>query len=147
MIHLSREVLGTTKIWTKFGPDQIVLTDLLWTEGFHELDKLWNYVVATAKEGVRIQDGQFYTEAGRKPVVVHNAGNLSFLRPVENFGFGPDHNQLREDVYHALRGLYQSMEGLFKTQEVFVESRHRFRSRLKSILQDLGYGDMEDHES
>lgn len=140
MLRLAEVILGTTKTLAKFGPDQIVLNDVLWRDGFYELEKLWNYVVATAKEGVAIEAGVFRTGSGRLPAVVHNAGNLSFLRPVENFGYGRDRNQLKEEVYVALRALYQSTEGLFKTQELFFQSRRRFRFLMRRMLRELGYG-------
>lgn len=137
MISLAEACLSTIVDRTKFGPDQIVLNDVLHRDGFHELDVLYNYVVATAKEGIRIENGVFKTSKGRTPIVVHNAGNVGLLRPIENFGFGADRNRLKEDVYTALRTLYQSTEGLFKTQELFIESRRRFRSRLNRLLRDL----------
>jgi hypothetical protein len=137
MMALADECLSTITDWTKFGPDQIVINDVLYREGFHELDKLYNYVVATAKEGIRIEGGVFKTAKGRTPIVVHNAGNVGLLRPVEDFGFGADRNTLKEEVYTALRALYQSTEGLFKTQELFIESRRRFRSRLNRLIRNL----------
>ncbi|OHD80617.1 MAG: hypothetical protein A3J97_06310 [Spirochaetes bacterium RIFOXYC1_FULL_54_7] len=70
-------------------------------------------------------------------MVVHNAGNVGALRPMENFGYGPERNQLREELLLALHALYQSSEGLFKTQEVFMSSRQRFQASAQRLLEEL----------
>ena len=137
MMALADACLRTIKDHTKFGPDQIVLNGVLHAEGYVELDSLYNYVLATAKEGIRIKDGRFFTGQGREPVVVHNAGNVGLLRPIENFGYGAERNRLKEDVYAALQALYASTEGLFKTQELFLESRRLFRSTARALMRDL----------
>ncbi len=137
MMALADECLRTIKDHTKFGPDQIVLNGVLHAEGYEELDSLYNYVLATAKEGIRIKDGRFFTGQGREPIVVHNAGNVGLLRPIENFGYGAERNRLKEDVYAALQALYASTEGLFKTQELFLESRRLFRSKARALMRDL----------
>jgi hypothetical protein len=137
MIALADECLSVIKDMTKFGPDQIVLNDLLYRDSFVRLDSAYNYVIATAKEGIKIEDGVFFTGEGRKPVVVHNAGNVGALRPVEDFGYGASRNRLKEDVYLALRALYASSEGLFKTQELFLDSRRLFRSQIRKLMHDL----------
>lgn len=137
MIALAETCLKTIKDHTKFGPDQIVLNGVLYEDGYTALDPIYNYVIATAKEGIRIEGGRFFTSLGREPLVVHNAGNLGLLRPIENFGYGPEHNKLKEDVYAALQALYISTEGLFKTQGLFLESRRIFRIKLQTLLKDL----------
>ncbi len=138
MIALADECLAVIKDKTRFGPDQIVVNGALYRDGFVALDNLYNYVVATAKEGVKIEGGSILTGEYREPVVVHNAGNIGTLRPLEDFGYGPSRNRLKEDVYHALRALYVSSEGLFKTQELFLDSRRLFRSQARKLLRDLG---------
>jgi len=137
MIHLADECLSTIRDMTRFGPDQIVLNGVLYEEGFVELEKTYNYVIATAKEGVSVESGVVKTANGRMPLVVHNAGNLGLLRPIEDFGYGPERNKLKEDTLNALKTLYQSTEGFFKTQELFIESRRRFRTRLRKMIRNL----------
>lgn len=138
MVDLADTCMRTIRDRTRFGPDQIVLNGVLYEKGFRRLDSSWNYVLATAKDGIRIEDGVFLTSKGTKPIVVHNAGNIGALRPVEDFGYGPERNRLKEEVYLALHALYQSTEGLFKTQELFLDSRRRFRSLAKRSLSRLG---------
>lgn len=138
MIALADECLSVIKDKTRFGPDQIVVNDVLYRDRFVRLDPLYNYVIATAKEGIKIEGGAFMTGEYREPVVVHNAGNIGALRPIEDFGYGPSHNKLKEDVYVALRALYVSSEGLFKTQELFLDSRRLFRHQVRRLLRDLG---------
>jgi len=121
----------------RFGPDQLVVNRVLHRDGFVELPKTWNFVVATAKEAVEIDAGVFRLEDGTVIAVVHNAGNMSFLRPIEEFGYGPDRNRLKQDLYVALRTLYRSTEGLFRTQERFLESRRTFRLMIHKLRAEL----------
>jgi hypothetical protein len=137
MVDLADTCIRSIRDWSKFGPDQIVVNGHLYEKGFKRLDSLWNYVIATAKSGVHIENGTILTLKGNKPVVVHNAGNVGALRPIENFGYGPDRNHLREEVLHALHALYQSSDGLFKTQELFTSSRRKFQSSAKRLLEEL----------
>jgi len=138
MLILCNEVLTKIKDKSRFGPDQIVLNGLLYRVGFHRLDSIYNYVIATAKAGVQIVDGKIYTADGRLPFVVHNAGNIKAFRPVENFGYGPGHNVLKHNVYNALKGIYQSSEGLFRTQEQFLDSQKHFKSMMRRAIKEIG---------
>lgn len=137
MMDLAETCLRTIRDMSKFGPDQIVVNGHLYEKGFKRLDPLWNYVIATAKSGVRVENGTVFTLEGQKPLVVHNAGNVGALRPMDNFGYGPGRNQLREELLLALHALYQSSEGLFKTQEVFLSSRQRFQTGAQRLLEEL----------
>lgn len=139
MIALCNEMNETIKDKSRFGPDQIVLNGFLYDKGFFRLDSIYNYVIATAREGIEIRNGRFYTGAGRLIVVVHNAGNIGTFRPIEQFGYGPSYNKLKEDVYRTLRALYESTEGLFKTQELFLDSQRRFRLAARKFLKDMGF--------
>ncbi len=138
MLDLCDEMDRTIKDKSRFGPDQIVLNGYLYEKGFYRLDSIYNYVIATAREGVVIRNGVFYTRAERKIAVVHNAGNVGAFRPIEHFGYGPSHNILKEDVYHTLKTFYESTEGLFKTQELFLDSQRRFRIAFHKFLKDMG---------
>ncbi|WP_304224130.1 glycosyltransferase [Gracilinema caldarium] len=138
MLALSEEMLKTIKDMSRFGPDQVVLNGFLYDKGYYRLDSIYNYVIATAKEGIEIKHGVFYTGAGRRIVVVHNAGNVGALRPIEHFGYGPKHNILKDDVYRTLKAFYESTEGLFKTQELFLDSQRRFKAAVHKFLKDIG---------
>ncbi|MFQ3546757.1 MAG: hypothetical protein SNJ56_00300 [Termitinemataceae bacterium] len=138
MLSLCDEMNRVIKDKSRFGPDQIVLNGYLYEHGFYRLDSIYNYVIATAKEGISIKDGVFYTGTGRKIVVVHNAGNVRAFRPIERFGYGPGHNLLKDDVYRTLKALYESTEGLFKTQEFFLDSQRRFKTAVRTFIKDMG---------
>jgi len=98
-----------------FGPDQLVVNMVLNTDGYYPLARGYNFVVATSKQGFVIENGVFLNAMDRKPIpVVHNAGNWKFLRPVEDFGFGPGHNKIKADMLKTLRLLHQSND-LFQT--------------------------------
>ena len=77
----------------------------------------FNFVVATAQQDFDIVGGVFFTREPREPIpVVHNAGNWKFLRPIEDFGYGPDRNRLKPDVLTTLRLIHQSNHLLKSTQ-------------------------------
>lgn len=138
MLGLCDEMNKTIKDKSRFGPDQIVLNGYLYDKGFFRLDSIYNYVIATARDGIAIKNGVFYTGAGRLIAVVHNAGNVGTFRPIEHFGFGPSHNVLKDDVYRTLKTFYESTEGLFKTQEFFLDSQRYFKIAVRKILKDMG---------
>ena len=138
MIDLCNVINSTIKDKSRFGPDQIVLNGYLYEKGFYRLDSIYNYVIATAKEGIEIKKGLFYTGTGRLIVVVHNAGNVGTFRPIEHFGYGPSYNMLKGDVYRTLKTFYESTEGLFKTQELFIDSQRKFKMAFRNFLKDMG---------
>lgn len=116
-----------------FGPDQLVVNYWLHRHGFQELERRYNFVVATSSEPVRIVDGVFLAPDGQRIAVVHNAGNFRFLRPVDRFGYGPDRNLLKREVYTALRSFYASREGLTMAQETVQRSRRELAVLLKRL--------------
>lgn len=138
MIDLSEIVNITIKDKSRFGPDQVVLNGYLYDKGFYRLDSIYNYVIATAKEGIEIKKGLFYTGTGRLIAVVHNAGNVGTFRPIDHFGYGPSYNILKGDVYRTLKTFYESTEGLFKTQELFIDSQRKFKMTFRKFLKDMG---------
>ena len=101
--RLCEEVWNTIQDKTRFGPDQKVVNYVLYRDGFKMLDEGYNMVVATSKNGFYVKNGVFYFKNGIKIPIVHNAGNVSFLRPIENFGYGAGHNQVKKLVYHSIR--------------------------------------------
>jgi len=98
-----------------FGPDQLVVNQVLHDSGYVPLPGGWNFVVATAKAEFIIENGRFLTKDDRRLIpVVHNAGNWKFLRPIRDFGYGPGRNQVKSDVLSTLKFLHQSND-LFQT--------------------------------
>jgi lipopolysaccharide biosynthesis glycosyltransferase len=91
-----------------FGPDQVILNYILYKEGFVNLEKRFNFVLTTVKEGFTIKNGTFYLRNGEPITIVHNAGAHPLLRPIKNFGYGPTCNQFRPLAYYALRVLYKA---------------------------------------
>ncbi len=129
MAALGREVDQVLLSKDRFGPDQLVVNAVFRREGYQELPRDYNFVVATARALLDIRDGRIYAD-GRLVPVVHNSGNLRFLRPLENFGYGPDHNLLKKDVYHALQALHSTSDSL-------IEAHGHLVRRLKSLQNDL----------
>lgn len=82
-----------------YGPDQMVVNYALYTSGVALLDRNYNYLLGTARDGIHIRDGVFYTQKGKKIAIVHNGGHTALFRPVKNFGYGPHHNQLKQLTY------------------------------------------------
>ncbi len=90
-----------------FGPDQIVLNYFLYKEGFIELDRTYNFIPNTADEEFNIVEGIFYRKNNDKIAVVHNAGGKAIFRPIKNFGYGKEYNNLSYITYHFLRTLFR----------------------------------------
>lgn len=100
---------------TVFGPDQLVVNQVLNDRGYVPLPGWWNFVVATSRTQFIIEDGRFLTKEDHRVIpVVHNAGNWKFLRPIRDFGYGPGHNQVKAEVLSTLKFLHQSND-LFQT--------------------------------
>ena len=136
MMELCDACLGMIRDKGQFGPDQLVVNCLLHQQGFTDLGRRYNFVVATSAEPPRIEEGQFLDRDGRRIAVVHNAGNYRFLRPIDNFGYGPGHNVLKKEIYTTLRGFYASREGLATAQETVQRSRRELAGlirRLKTV--------------
>jgi hypothetical protein len=119
-----------------FGPDQLVVNYLLHQRGFDELERRYNFVVTTSVEPVRIEESLFLDEEGTRIAVVHNAGNFRFLRPIDNFGYGPGHNVLKKEIYTTLRGFYASRAGLATAQETVQRSRRELADLIRRLKAD-----------
>jgi hypothetical protein len=133
MIELCQACVDMIKDTSQFGPDQLVVNYLLHKQGFIELSNKYNYVVTTAHDSFFLSNGFFYLNDKTRIPVVHNAGNLSFFRPIENFGYGRGYNILKEDVYKSLRTLYKSSNGLIKSQENLYKSKENFLNYFKQL--------------
>ena len=96
-----------------FGPDQIILNYYLYQKGFVFLDSKYNFMMSTEEKGFVVKKGIFYKPNGEKIVIVHNAGQMDFFRPIENFGYGEKYNQIKHLVYHAKKAQYQIL-GFYK---------------------------------
>lgn len=132
MRRLGETVDRMVRTKTKFGPDQLVVNYLFQKEGFEPLPRRYNYVIATARADLKIREGRFYAD-DELVAVVHNTGNFSFLRPVENFGYGKERNQLKHDLLKALKALHT-------TSDTFYETRSALRRNLKMVAEDLSEG-------
>ncbi len=123
----------TIRIKNKFGPDQLVVNYALHTRGFKRLDKGYNFVIATSREDVTLENGKFFFPHGEPIPVVHNAGNLRFLRPVGDFGYGKGHNVLRKEVYAALKAFHRSSDSVLKSTANIDRSREALLSIIKKV--------------
>jgi hypothetical protein len=131
MIDLCKAVDEIVLDKTKFGPDQFVVNYILHKTGFSELDSKYNCVITTAKEQITAKNGKISYSSGEIIPVVHNAGNLKFMRPLKHFGYGPGHNILKKDIYTALRVILKTNENLLKPQEYFIKSREEIEDTIK----------------
>ncbi len=116
-LELCRQVISLVLDHGVFGPDQLVVNKVLHESGYLPLPRGYNFVVATAQQEFDIVEGVFVTREDQRPIpVVHNAGNWKFLRPIQDFGYGPEHNRLKPDVLNTLRFLHQSNDLLQNTR-------------------------------
>ena len=90
-----------------FGPDQIILNYYLYQKGFVFLDSKYNFMMSTEEKGFVVKKGTFYKPDGEKIVIVHNAGQMDFFRPIENFGYGKEFNQIKHVIYNVKKTQYQ----------------------------------------
>lgn len=89
-----------------YGPDQIIVNYILYQDKIKFLEKKYNFIFGTEREGFVIRNGIFYRKNGEKIVIAHNAGHDSFLRPIHNFGYGKDYNQLKYGIYYGRRVVF-----------------------------------------
>ena len=112
--QLCEECNSLIKDKSEYGPDQVAVNYLLYKYNFKKLDNKYNFVITTAKRKFYINGGIFYFREGEKIPIIHNANNFSYLRPVKNFGYGPNCNQLKITTYILVRMMF-SLLGFFKT--------------------------------
>ena len=54
-----------------------------------------------------IKKGIFYKHNREKITIVHNAGQMDFFRPINNFGYGKEFNQIKYVIYNVKKTQYQ----------------------------------------
>jgi hypothetical protein len=87
----------------KFASDQMVMSYLLYKEGFVELEERFNFCLITTKSAIAVDRGVFIDRRGQPIPIVHNNGEQDQFRVVKNFGFGPDRNQVQWGWKRTLR--------------------------------------------
>lgn len=102
-----------------FGPDQIIVNYYLYKNGCYKfIDSKYNFLMSTEKKGFTVKKGIFYKKNGEKVAIVHNAGQMDFFRPIDDFGYGRSKNKLKHLIYHAKRTTYE----IFKTyKQIFSD--------------------------
>lgn len=110
-IELSQIMKKIIKNKNDFGPDQIVLNYFLYKNKlFKFINNKYNFMMSTEKKGFILKKGIFYKKNGEKIVIVHNAGQLDFFRPIDDFGYGKTKNKLKHFIYHAKKTQYKILE-------------------------------------
>jgi len=98
-----------------WGPDQIIVNYYIYQSKYKFLNNKYNYMMSTMPKGFVIKNGVFYEPTGEKIVIVHNAGQMDFFRPIKNFGYGKNYNQIKHLVYHAKKTQYKILGWYKKT--------------------------------
>ncbi len=96
-----------------FGPDQIILNYFLYQTGFKFINNKYNFMMSTEEKGFIVKDGVFYKKSGEKIAIVHNAGQIDLTRPIKNFGYGKEFNQIKHLVYNLKKTQYKLL-GAYK---------------------------------
>ncbi|HCI29600.1 MAG TPA: hypothetical protein DE117_05430 [Fervidobacterium sp.] len=112
-------LLKDVNVW---GAETILINYFAYKNGFYELHQKYNFIPTTSTLKYVIKDGKFYLSNGEIIPVVHNAGGKEMWRPIENFGYGHDHNIPRPMVIFFLRTFYKSLSLLRKFVRVFERS-------------------------
>jgi len=81
--------------------------EVLFFKWFVFLDSKYNFMMSTEEKGFIVKKGLFYKPNGEKIVIVHNAGQMDFFRPIINFGFGKEYNQINHIIYNVKKAQYQ----------------------------------------
>jgi hypothetical protein len=99
MQKLTKQCYDLIKYKKHYGPDQLVINYLLYTQGYKELHEKYNCVVLSTKIKYTIKNGVFLDEQNNPIPIMHNAGKSQIFRGVKNFGFGKTKNQLKKTHY------------------------------------------------
>jgi len=79
----------------QYASDQLLVSYLLYKEGFVPLDEGFNFALFNTRSKFRVKEGVFLDRRGQPIPIVHNNGERDDTRMVANFGWGPDRNQVR----------------------------------------------------
>jgi len=102
-MKLCRFMVKNIKKLDKFGSDQLLINYYFYKYGFFEIDRKYNFIIATASNRFKIKNGFFLDKDNKKIPIVHNTGGRDFWRPIKNFGYGPGYNKIKPIIYYWLR--------------------------------------------
>ncbi len=105
-IDLCKQIDTLVSNKNTYGPDQIIVNYVLYQSKVKLIDKKYNFIFGTEREGFIIRDSVFFRRNGEKIIIAHNAGHDSFLRPIHNFGYGKGYNRLKYPVYVGRRCVF-----------------------------------------
>lgn len=74
----------------------------------------------TIKDRIIMKDGIFYEGCGERITIIHNAGGKDWGRPIINFGFGPQYNQINYPVYWGKRVFYFIIDQLKFLKQLLI---------------------------
>lgn len=108
LLEMSDVMQKLIKSKESFGPDQIIVNYYIYKNGHYKfLDSKYNFMMSTEKNGFVVKKGVFYKKNGEKVAIVHNAGQMDFFRPIDDFGYGESKNKIKHLLYHAKRTTYE----------------------------------------
>ncbi|MBI5127493.1 hypothetical protein HZA76_03510 [Candidatus Roizmanbacteria bacterium] len=110
LCELMKKMIKDKNAW---GPDQIILNYFLYQTGFKFIDNKYNFMMSTEEKGFIVKNGIFYKSNGKKIAIVHNAGQIDLTRPIKNFGYGKEFNQIKHLVYNLKKTQYKLL-GAYK---------------------------------
>ncbi len=108
-VELCDYVVTTIQNMSRYGPDQIAMNYFMLNHDFKALDSDYNFAIHTTRRKFKIRNGIFYDKNDHKIPIVHNIGYFSWYRPIRNFGYGHDRNQLKIPLFYLTRMLYLMM--------------------------------------
>jgi hypothetical protein len=105
ILSLAKEVWSMVKKKDAYGPDQTAVNYIFYRDGFKSLHDTYNMIITTGGTDFFIKNNTFYFLDGKKISIVHNAGMNNFLRPIKNFGYGPNNNRSKKVAYYVIKHL------------------------------------------
>ncbi|MCX6731325.1 MAG: hypothetical protein NTZ55_05765 [Candidatus Roizmanbacteria bacterium] len=109
-IELCDEMEKLIRNKEEFGPDQIIVNYHLYKDSVKFIDSKYNFMMSTVYLGFNVRKGIFYKLNGEKILIVHNAGQMNIFRPIYNFGYGEQRNQIKHVMYFLKRTMYLLLE-------------------------------------
>jgi hypothetical protein len=118
IVKLCNKYMSMMNDFETFGADQVIINYLLYINDFVELDNRYNFTVTTSKRKFNLKDGVFYFNNCIKIPVVHNSGNLSACRTIDNFGYGTEFNKIKYWNHFLLKSFYSIVDSIRQLSSV-----------------------------
>jgi len=99
----------------RHGTDQLIMSYVMYRDGFTALPEKYNFVLITTKSKFAIRQSRFFDADGAIIPVVHNAGRYDWARSISQFGYGPGMNGHKRATHWCMSAFYSSLNWLARS--------------------------------